>query len=515
MARVGWWATALAGATLVAGGCAQQEFPPGGPEDRRPPVIVETFPQPLGNLTELDAAVRFRFDERISERAAGGDLASAIRISPRTGPLQVDKGARSLEIRPEGGFQPGQVYRVTVGAAISDLFGNRMTDPFELVFTTGEAEAVPTTLAGEIWDRVSGRAVNEATIVAVADDGVVHQAASDSRGIYALRYLPGGNFRITAFEDRDRDGEPDSTEVQGVITADLAQGDTLLVDVPILAPDTSAAQVTRAEAVDSTIVSVTFDDFLDPDADASTFQVSLSLADSTATGPVPEVERVLQEAAYAEYVDAVGDSLARLDSLAAAARAAARAAEEPADTAAVGDTAARSDTVAVPDTAVAPDSAVVPDTAVAPDTAAAGEPSVPADTVRMEPGPGGLPTPGDEPPPDLPPLEGVQAGPTRDGRRVLPGRRVVLLLSDALEHDVEYRVRVSGVPNIVGLPGGEGSADFVRERPPPPDSASADTASASDTAAVPDTGTVAAGDEGTITVPDAGTIARRRAGEGR
>lgn len=469
-------AVALVAATLVAGACAQQEFPPGGPEDRRPPVIVETFPQPLGDLTDLDASVRFRFDERISERAASGDLASAISISPRTGPLQVDKGARSLEIRPEGGFQPGQVYRVTVRAAISDLFGNRMTDPFELVFTTGGAEPVATTLAGEVWDRISGRPVNEATIVAVADDGVVHQAVADNRGIYALRYLPGGDFRITAFEDRDRDGEPDSTEVQGVITADLARGDTLLVDVPILASDTSAARVTRAAVVDSAIVSVTFDDFLDPDADASTFQVSLSLADSTATGPVPEVDQVLQEAAYAEYVDAVTDSLARLDSIAAA-----RAEEEPADTAMAG-AAEQADSLAVPG---------AEDTTTASDTAA-----VPGDTVRMEAGPGGLPTPRDEPPPDLEPMEGVQAGPTRDGRRVLPGRRVVLLLAGPLEYDVGYRVRVSGVPNIAGLPGGEGSADFVRERPPPPDSAAADSAAASDSAAAPDTGTVFSGPGG-------------------
>lgn len=491
----------------MAGGCAQQEFPPGGPEDRRPPVIIETFPQPLGNLTELDAPVRFRFDERISERATSGDLASAIRVSPRTGALQVDKGARSLEIRPEGGFQPGLVYRVTVGASISDLFGNRMTDPFELVFTTGEAEPVPTTVAGEIWDRISGRSVNEATIIAVADDGVVHQALSDNQGIYALRYLPGGSFRITAFEDQDRDGEPDSTEVQGAITAELARGDTLLVDLPILAPDTSAARVTGADAVDSTIVSVTFDDFLDPDADASTFQVSLSLADSTATGPVPAVERVLQEAAYAEYVETVTDSLARLDSIADA-----LAEEEPADTVAPGDTAAPGDRA---DTVAAPDSAAVPDTGAVSDTAAAGEPSAPADTVRMEPGPAGLPTPGGEPPPELPALEGVQAGPTRDGRRVLPGRRVVLLLSEALEYDVEYRVRVSGVTNIAGLAGGEGSADFVRERPPPPDTAAADTASAPDSAAVPDTGAVDVRNTGTIAVPDTGTIARRGPGEGR
>ena len=142
--------------------CAQQEIPPGGPEDRRPPVVIQTVPEPLGDLEDLNASVTFRFDERISERVAGGTLASAFVVSPRSGDVRVSKGARSLEVHTEGGFRPGLVYRVTLQAVVSDLFGNQMADPFELVFSTGGGEPVPTTLAGEIWDRISGRAVADA-----------------------------------------------------------------------------------------------------------------------------------------------------------------------------------------------------------------------------------------------------------------------------------------------------------------------------------------------------------------
>ena len=408
-------------------------------------MVVETSPQPLGRLTDLDAPVRFRFDERISERVSSGDLSTAVTISPRVGELRVSKGARSLEVRPEGGFAPGLVYRVTLQAVVSDLFGNRMTDPFELVFTTGTDDPVATVLAGEAWDRITGQAAAGVRILAVADDGVVHQALADDRGIFALRYLPSGSFRITAFEDRDRDGEADSTEVQGQTTVDVAAGDTVLVDVSILEPDTSAARVTAAAVLDSVTATVTFDDFLPPGVDASSFQVSLARSDSAPPGDAPAVERVLQEAAYAAYVEAVSDSLERLDSIAAVET---EEALTPADT---------------------------------------GQ-AAPRDTVRLEQGPGpDAPERTRRAPPELPSLEGVRAGPTRDGRRILPGRRIVLLLSEALEYGIPYRVEVSGVPNIGGLAGGGGTAELVRERPPPPDSAAVDT-TLTDTLAVPDTG---------------------------
>ena len=479
------WGLVVAGLAAL-GGCARQEVPPGGPEDRRPPVVVETFPEPLGVLTDLDASVRFGFDERISERVASGDLSTAFTISPRGGALEVDKGSRSLEVRPEDGFQPGLVYRVTLQAVVSDLFGNRMTDPFELVFTTGDAEPVPTTLAGEVWDRVTGRPVSDARVLAVADDGVVHQAVADRDGIFALRYLPGGEFRITAFEDQDRDGEVDSTEVQGRTSVDLAVGDTLLTDVSLLTPDTSEARVTAADVLTAASVVVTFDDFLDPEADASGFDVSLTVSDSVATGfSAPEVERVLQEAEYASWVETVTDSLARLDSIRsaeAARESAARAAADSVEAAAVDTSAQAMDSAARPP--VTPDT--IPGAPAPPDTVRIEPPSQPAQDASRP-----------RPPPTLDPLEGVSAGPTPDGRRILPGRRIVVFLSDTLPFDVVHEVVVDGVANVVGLPGGGGAAEVVRERPPPPDSV-ADSATVSDSAdavgdsaAVPDTGSVA------------------------
>ena len=67
------------------------------------------------------------------------------------------------------------------------------------------------------------------------------------------------------------------------------------------------------------------------------------------------------------------------------------------------------------------------------------------------------------PPPSLPQLQGSAAGPTADGARVLPGRRLILRLSVPLPYEKEFALTVSGVTNIFGLPGGGGEATLSRE----------------------------------------------------
>lgn len=441
-------------------------------------MVVRTTPEALGTLTTRDAEVTFEFDERISEQVTGGALETAIAISPRSGELRVDRGSRTLRVRVEGGFRPGLVYRITLNPVVSDLFGNRMSDPFELVFSTG-AEPVPTTVAGEVWNRITGQPVGGATVYAIGADSLVHQATTDEDGIFALRYLPAGRFTVTAFEDLNRDTEIDSAEVQGTGPIVVETGDTLLLDLPILQPDTTPAVVTGATALDSTTVSVRFDDFLDPSVAASSLQVSLGREG----GPAPNVARVLHAGAYQDFVDEVMDSLARIDSVAAA-----EAAPPGADSAAVRDTLA-------PDTLAPADSIPVGDTLAPPDSIPVSDTLAPPDTVRVG-AVAGRPVAGPQRrgPPRLPPLEGSRAGTTADGRRVLPGRRIVLLLSSPLQPDVEYEVRVAEAVNIAGLGGGGGVTPLVL---PPPDTVrvdtvrvdtvTADTARA-DTAAVLDTG---------------------------
>ncbi len=447
------------------GACARQEAPPGGPEDLRPPVVVRTVPEAFATVDEIEE-VRFEFDERISERVSGGSLDEAVSISPRGGEIDVGHGRRSLTVRPQGGFRPGLVYRVTLRPVVSDLFGNRLTDPFELVFSTG-GDPVPTTIAGEVWDRINGQGSGDITVYATGLDSLVHESSTDADGIFALRYLPAGDVALVAFEDRNRNGEVDSTEVQGMTNASLGPGDTLFVDLAILAPDTTPAVLADAEAVDSVTVALEFDDHLATDMDADAVGVTLARGEDGG-GAGPGVVRLWLEAEYAAFVEAVADSFARLDSIDAAERAAAEAAIEVETDSAVVDSIDRAE----PDVAgVVTDSAgtTVPDSAArAPETPESG--AGVADSASV--------APGRIPPTRLAPLPGSSPGPTEDGRRVLPGRRIVVLLDAPLPVEVPFTIEASGVVNINGLGAGGGSTELVRE---PPDSATVEDGS-------PDTG---------------------------
>lgn len=442
--------------------------------------MISTQPDTFGELSDLNGSVRFQFDERISENVAGGDLASAVSVSPQTGEVRVGHGRSSLTVSLEGGFQPGLVYRVALLPVVSDLFGNPMLNAFELVFSTGGDPGPTATVAGEVWDRITGQAVRGATVQAVGPDSLVHVAMADDQGVFAFRYLPTGDFLLTGYQDQDRDREPGSLESSGSLSAGVASGDTLLIEIPILAPDTTPAVAGSAQALDSVTIVVEFDDYLDPEAAVD--EVDLSV--TREVGGAPTIARLLHEIDYVRYVNDIADSLAVLDSIDAAARAeaAAEAAAAAADSAAA----------ALPDsTADAADSVAV-EPGLAPDTTSVdlgGDTAEPAAdmTAQTVEAPPARATP---PRLDRPPAD------DRPGVRP-PGRRLVGLLDGPLQPG-DYQVQAGSVVNINGLAGGGGEAQLIYEPPPPP----GDSLDGAADAAAPDS--AAAADPDSVTDPAAG-----------
>jgi len=426
-------AAALTAAGLMAlvGGCARQAMPPGGPQDKRPPVVVATVPDTFAVVKDFSGPVVFRFDERISERVQGGSLDEAIVVSPITGRVRVHHGRQSLEVTVAGGFRPGLIYRVTLLPVIQDLFNNRLRDPFELVFSTGGALNA-SAVAGMVWDRITGRGVEPAEVLAYdtaqgvseVGDTLFHVARADSGGIYVFRYLPPGAYRLVAFQDRNRNHRPDGLETRGDAEVTLSGPDTVILDVGVLAGDTTPARTARAEFLDSVTLQVSFDDYLDPLAPADSVRVTLARGDSVPPGPTPRVAHVFDEEGYRAYVQALADSVVRLDSL------------------------------SVLDTALA----------------------------RL-------------PRPDIPPaLPGARRGtpPPRPDGSPAPGRSLILLLDAAPEPNVPFVLDIEGVVNVNGLGGGGGRVSLIRVPPPPPEpppdtAAFGDTARVRDTTALPDT----------------------------
>ena len=294
-------ATALVVAAVCLG-CARQGSPSGGPRDVLPPVVIATDPAPNSMVDDLGVVISFRFSERVSERPAQGILNDAVMVSPRAGPVRVEPGRELIEVSVDGGLRTGMVYRFTLLPVITDLFGNVMSEPFELVLSTG-APFIEDALAGQVLDRVTGGTVEGVEVALVpptpVPDTIVHVSRSDRAGLFVFRYVPPGRYNLIAFQDRNRNLAPDPTEPFGRRGVLLNEGDTLFADVTILEPDTSAAQLVRAEVVDSTALRLVFSDYLDPQ-NVDLVAVSLRAPEGEAN---PQVTQVLHPTVWETQKD--------------------------------------------------------------------------------------------------------------------------------------------------------------------------------------------------------------------
>lgn len=495
------WRSGITGAamalTALVGACARQSAPPGGPEDRRPPVVVATTPDTFARVDELDGSVVFKFDERISERPSSGTIDQAVLVSPRTGKVHVSTGRDEVKVSVEGGYKPGVVYRVRLLPVIKDMFGNRLRAPFELVFSTG-GELTPSAVAGMAWDRTTGQGVEDLKVTAVGTDSTVYVSRTDSGGIYAFRYLPPDVYQLHAYNDRNRNDSIDAMEVQGMAPLSIQGPDTILeLNVPVLQPDTLPAKLASATLLDSMTLALNFDHWLPSTRSADSVHIRIlpqepdttkPEADTVVYGPVPPIAQVYNETEYRMRVEAVADSFARIDSIKAAAdaaKAAAIRAATLADTAAevqdstVRDTAQAAGERAEPDSAQAADSAQVVDSTKAPPRRSAQVAQPPKHPFW----------------PDLPAGQGqgsarsttrLGSGPvyTAPDSTLLPGRRIVVRLSSAIPPG-KYHVIASNVETLNGLGDGGGDVAFERVPPPPPDTTAEADSTGVEGAAVP------------------------------
>ncbi|MEX2531513.1 MAG: Ig-like domain-containing protein [Gemmatimonadota bacterium] len=258
---------ALVAALFLAGvaGCARPGSPRGGDVPELPLEVVTTSPEQMAVVQPFDDAISFQFDRRVSERATEGQLRDGVVVSPRTGEISVEHRRSGLEVRMEGGFSGSTVYRVTLLPTIQDLWQNTLGASYDLFFSTGP-EFEPNVLAGLVTDRLTGEDAVAARVDAVpGDGGPVHSTVTDSIGIFTFPYLPSGSYSLLAFDDLNRNREPDFLEPQDLVEVDLALGDTIVVtELAILPPDTTPAVLLEAEPVDSLGLSLEFDDHLDP-----------------------------------------------------------------------------------------------------------------------------------------------------------------------------------------------------------------------------------------------------------
>jgi len=198
--------------------CAKQGFPPGGPVDKFPPEVVETFPAQGALGVGRNVTVQIRFDERIQAR----DAADAVFISPYPGDdVKMKISGRNVQIRFPGPLLSDRTYVITLGTAIQDLRGNALKKSFTLAFSTG-----PVLDTGEIDGRVytDGKALGlDVWAYLIGDSSKVRPGRNspgyivqcDDAGRFRFTHLAPGRYRLFAVRDRisDRLYQPMEDEI--------------------------------------------------------------------------------------------------------------------------------------------------------------------------------------------------------------------------------------------------------------------------------------------------------------
>lgn len=340
---------AVLAAVAALAACASQGMPPGGPPDAEIPKIVRLLPD--SNAVNVRApAVVIRFDEVVNERSAatpprGGaapsasgsasaaGLAGVLVLSPSDGRDEVIWRREALELRPRRGFRPNTTYRVTLMPGLADLRGNRVTEPFSYLFSTGPS--IPSgAISGVVFDWTTGKPAAHARVeVFLAPDTTFRWSTrADSLGRFRLGELADASYELRAWIDGNNDRRISFREVSDAAQVSLV--DTASLELYAYVRDTLPPRLEVIELVDSTALRIRLDRGIVADWDGR--GAELVGADSSVIplgGPfVPSV---------------TFDSLARLRAQAARDSVAAAADTAAADTA-TADTSAAGREVAVP-----------------------------------------------------------------------------------------------------------------------------------------------------------------------
>lgn len=247
--------------TAVAG-CAKQGYPSGGPKDETAPKAVAAKP---ANESRNFAWRQFSiaFDEYVTVKDADNNIL----ISPpmRQKPEFTTKGKR-LVVKINDTLQPNTTYLFQFKGAIVDFTEGNVLPSFEYVFSTGERMDTMM-LAGRVLNARDGKPWKEpVTVMAYKvkgdePDGALDTVAtanqpdfitrSDKDGVFAFHYVPAGNYRLVALEDKNRDlrlgrGEAAAWEPTAVQAADSIDSATVTL-LRISAPDRRVQRVAKAE----------------------------------------------------------------------------------------------------------------------------------------------------------------------------------------------------------------------------------------------------------------------------
>ena len=234
---------------LLAVACAKQGYPSGGPKDTEPPQAVSCTPQNESrNFGKNQFAVHF------NEYVVLKDAENNVLISPpmKQKPEFTAQG-KKVVVKIKDTLQANTTYLFQFKGAVIDYTEGNALPSFEYVFSTGDVMDT-LMLAGHVTQARNGALWKETLTVAAyrgADTMPSFVTRTDPTGGFAFHYIPSGDYRIVAFEDRDRDLQVGASEPVAWDEVRHAATDSVdsagIVCLRISAPERKAQRLLKSE----------------------------------------------------------------------------------------------------------------------------------------------------------------------------------------------------------------------------------------------------------------------------
>lgn len=192
---------------LALAACANPLPPSGGPEDKTPPAVVETYPA-SGAKNFSDNEVRIEFSKYMNRT----QVVEGVFITP-TVEYETDWSGRTLEISFKDALEKNVTYAVNLGADYSDYYGNKPATAHTIVFSTGERIDSGRVRGTLFDDDPSGVYIFAYRIDEIDADTLDVRVAKPrfrtqvgSSGAFEINALKDGVYRVFAVRDKFKDG---------------------------------------------------------------------------------------------------------------------------------------------------------------------------------------------------------------------------------------------------------------------------------------------------------------------
>ena len=186
--------------------CANQTSPTGGPQDKKPPVLLSTIPE--NNQRNFQGEkIELTFDELIKLKDPGEE----IMISPSVGKeTKFSVKKNKLIIVPKNKLAENTTYNISFRDAVQDLNEGNPIFNLRLAFSTGE-NIDTAQVSGRVFEVSKDEIPEKITVALYQSDTFniffhqpIYFTRTDNKGKFTITNLKPGDYYVYAFDDKSK-----------------------------------------------------------------------------------------------------------------------------------------------------------------------------------------------------------------------------------------------------------------------------------------------------------------------